>query len=256
MLFAMTYCLAIAVNGGLILASDSRTHAGVDDIRTHGKMHTFGVNGERQFVLLSAGNLATTQAVIGQLKQDMANGSQPNLMTVSSIPEAADYVGRVSLAIQEKFSTDRGVFEASFIIGGQVGAERPKIRQIYPEGNHIGCSKESPFLQIGESKYGKPILDRIIERELTLEMAGSCALVSMESTVRSNLSVGPPIDFIVYEKDSFSLERRYRFEEHSEFLQQLNKNWERGLKAAFKTLPPVSWGPTWDAEGEITDDSG
>ena len=249
----MTYCLAIAVNSGLIFASDSRTHAGVDDIRSHGKMHTFGAEGDRQFAILSAGNLATTQAVIGQIKQDIRNAAQPNLMTVATIPEAADYVGRVSLATQEKFSTNRSVFEASFIIGGQVGGERPKIRLIYPEGNHIGCSNDSPFLQIGESKYGKPILDRIVERDLSLEMAASCALVSMESTVRSNLSVGPPIDFIVYEKDSFAFARRYRFEEHSEYLQQLNRDWEAGLKEIFRTLPPISWGSTWDGEDKADD---
>ena len=253
MLAIMTYCFAIAVNSGLIFASDSRTHAGVDDIRSHSKMHTFGIEGERQFALLSAGNLATTQAVIGQIKQDIRNAAQPNLMTVSTLPEAADYVGRVSLDTQEKFATNRGVFEASFIIGGQVGDERPKIRLIYPEGNHIGCSNESPFLQIGESKYGKPILDRIVDRDLTLEMAASCGLVSMESTVRSNLSVGPPIDFIVYEKDSFSFARRYRFEEHSEYLQQLNRDWEAGLREIFRTLPPISWGPTWDEEDKADD---
>ena len=162
-------------------------------------------------------------------------------------------MGRGSLDTQEKFATNRGVFEASSIIGGQVGDERPKLRLLYPEGTPLGCSTDSPFLQIGDSTYGKPILDRIVDRDLTLEMAASCGLVSMESTVRSNLSVGPPIDFIVYEKDSFSFARRYRFEEHSEYLQQLNRDWEAGLREIFRTLPPISWGPTWDEEDKADD---
>lgn len=247
----MTYCLAISVNDGLILASDSRTNAGVDDISTHSKMHAFDNLNDRVFVLLSAGNLATTQAVVGQIKLDLRSNAARNLATVSGIPEAADYIGQVSVAIQEKFATKETHFEASFIIGGQVAGERSKIRLVYPQGNHIACSKDSPFLQIGESKYGKPILDRIISANSSLDTAASCALVSMDSTMRSNLTVGPPVEILMYEKDSFSLARHYRFDEHSEYLRLLNKSWDAALKDAFRTLPPIAWGPTWDAESSL-----
>ncbi len=244
----MTYCLAIALKSGLIFASDSRTNAGVDNISTHSKMHLFGVPGERQFVLLSAGNLATTQAVVGQIKQDLRNGSAVNLMTVSGIPEAADYIGSVNVETQGKFAHENTLFQASFIIGGQVRNERPKVRLVYPEGNHIGSSKGTPFLQIGESKYGKPILDRILSPDSNLDTGASCALVSMDSTMRSNLTVGPPIEVMIYEGDSFALERHYRFEDDSEYLRQIRKSWDQSLKEAFKKLPPISWGPTWDQE--------
>lgn len=241
----MTYCAAIAVKSGLVFTSDSRTNAGVDNVSTYSKMHTFGNPGERQIVILSAGNLATTQAVITQVKRDISHGANRNLMTVNSVSEAADYLGQLNLDHANKHNGGL-TFEASFIIGGQVLNHKPKICLVYPEGNHITTSKSTPYLQIGESKYGKPILDRIITPETSLETASLCSLVSMDSTMRSNLTVGPPIEIMLYDKDSFILNRHFQFEEDSEYLREIRKQWDVYLRESFGKLPPIAWGPGWD----------
>lgn len=251
----MTYCLAIAIDDGLCFISDSRTNAGVDNVSTYSKMHMFGENGRRQIVLLSAGNLATTQAVIAKLKKDIRQNSPINLMTVSDMEEAADYVGEVSMAEQDKHRSDSGkAFEASFIVGGQVSERTPKAYLVYPQGNHITTSAGTPFLQIGESKYGKPILDRIIDLDSSLETAVLCGLVSMDSTMKSNLTVGPPIDVVIYHKDSFEISRQYRFEENSEYLKQIRESWDSRLKEAFANMPPIAWSANWDDNSRVNND--
>lgn len=250
----MTYCVSISIEAGLVFVSDSRTNAGVDNISTYSKMHTFGVPGERQFVVLSSGNLATTQAVIGHINKDIHQFAPVNLMTVPHLSDAADYVGRVNREQQEKQTGGGTAFEASFIIGGQIQGGRPESYLIYPQGNHITTSDDTPFLQIGESKYGKPILDRILTPASTLETAALCALVSMDSTMRSNITVGPPIEVMVYERDSLVLGRHYRFEDSSEYLRELKKSWDAKLKEAFNSLPPIAWSANWD--GLATDQSG
>ena len=246
----MTYCCAIALNSGLVFASDSRTNAGVDNVSTYSKMHTFGNPGERQIVLLSSGNLATSQAVITQLKRDITNATEINLMTVPSISDAADYVGNLNREEAAKHASNGLGFEANFIIGGQIMNHDPKLTLVYPQGNHITTSKDTPYLQIGESKYGKPILDRIITPDTTLETASLCSLVSMDSTMRSNLTVGPPIEVMIYDKNSFMLNRRFRFEEDSEYLRQTRKQWDDSLREAFLKLPPINWGESWDKQAE------
>lgn len=246
----MTYCLAISLDAGLCFLSDSRTNAGVDNVSTYSKMHTFGVDGERQIVILSAGNLATTQGVIGQIKKDLKQNADENLHTVQHMADAADYVGQVNRHQQEKHKDGETTFEASFIIGGQIKGQKPAVYLVYSRGNYITTSEDTPYLQIGESKYGKPILDRIISPESSLETAALCGLVSMDSTMRSNLTVGPPIEVVVYEKDSFVISRRYRFEESSEYLRQLNKSWDGRLKEAFNSLPPIVWSANWDRTEE------
>ena len=185
----MTYCVAISVNAGLIFCSDSLTNAGVDQASTYSKMHTFGVAGQRQFVLLTAGNLATTQAVVAQVERDIKQQEGLNLLNVGNLSDASDYIGRLSREQQEKHEDRGSNFEASFIIGGQIADGDPQLYLIYPQGNHITTSKDTPYLQIGDSKYGKPILDRILKPDTTLETAALCALVSMDSTMRSNLTV-------------------------------------------------------------------
>lgn len=241
----MTYCLAIAVDSGLVFISDSRTNAGVDRVSTYSKMHRFGL-ADRQFVVLSAGNLATTQAVVAQLKRDLKQGVPRNLASVVDMADAADYLGELSSVQQTKHSNDVP-FEASFIIGGQVPDEQPCIYLVYPEGNHITSSDDTPYLQIGESKYGKPILDRIIRPTSNLDTAALCGLVSMDSTMKSNLTVGPPIELLVYETDSFSLDRRYVFQADSDYLKQLNKVWDQYLRDSFDRLPPIAWSTHLDA---------
>ncbi|MDO3386494.1 proteasome-type protease [Gilvimarinus sp. SDUM040013] len=241
----MTYCVAITMDAGLIFCSDSRTNAGVDQVSTYSKMFHYKVSGEREFVVLSAGNLATTQAVVSQIKRDIRDDASTSLKNLPDISEAASYLGEISRQEQEKHSGGGGPnagasFEASFILGGQVEGDKPRLAMVYPQGNHITTSKDTPYLQIGESKYGKPILDRILSRTTSLEDASRCALVSMDSTMRSNLTVGPPIELAVYATDSFNL-TRFRFDDDDEYLRELKKAWDQYLIEAFDRLPPLQW---------------
>ena len=244
----MTYCVSISVDAGLIFVSDSRTNAGVDNVSTYSKMNKFGCDGERQFVLLSAGNLATTQGVVSQLKKDIKTFAQTNLLTVSHMADAADYIGEINRIQQEKHTGGGTAYEASFIIGGQIMGSKPEAFLIYPQGNHITTSDDTPYLQIGESKYGKPILDRILTPESSIETAALCALVSMDSTMRSNLTVGPPIEVTVYHTDEFVLNQHYRLAEDSEYLRELKRSWDSNLKEAFQRLPPIAWSKNWDRQ--------
>jgi putative proteasome-type protease len=241
----MTYCLAIALDAGLVMASDSRTNAGVDDISSYTKMHIFGIPGECQFILLSAGNLATTQAVINQLNRDILEDSQRNLFRVRHLFEAADYLGGLSYHIQHKNNDAVRASgynpEATFLLGGQIGKKPTAIYLIYPQGNYVAASPYVPFLQIGESKYGKPILDRIIHPEVSLEDAARCALVSMDSTMRSNVSVGMPVDLLIYQRDSLIEGRRLRFAADTPYYTALRASWSQGLKQVFKGLPRFEW---------------
>lgn len=251
----MTYCVAISVDAGLCFISDSRTNAGVDNVSTYSKMHQFGTDGERQIVLLSAGNLATTQGVIGQLKKDIKQSAQRNLLNVQHLEDVADYVGEVSVAQQEKHTGGGAYYEASFIVGGQIAGHGPAAYLVYPQGNHITTSADTPFLQIGESKYGKPILDRIISLQSSLETAAVCGLVSMDSTMRSNLTVGPPIEVLVYETNTYSITRHYRFDESSEYLRQISKSWDAKLREAFASMPPIAWSDNWDKSADESTNS-
>tara|TARA_R110002072_G_scaffold50843_2_gene136511 strand:- start:20983 stop:21747 length:765 start_codon:yes stop_codon:yes gene_type:complete len=246
----MTYCVAIALKSGLVFVSDSRTNAGVDNVSTYSKMYSFGVPGERQLVMMASGNLATTQAVITQIKRDIKQEAALNLLNISHLSELAEYIGEVSRNQQVKISNDGINIEANFIIGGQIKGQKPGIYMIYPQGNYITTSQDTVYLQIGEDKYGKPILDRILSPGSSLETAAMCGLVSMDSTMRSNLTVGPPVELTVYEIDSLQPGRYYRFDDDSEYLRQLKRQWDKLLKESFKQLPPVSWSSTWDRQAE------
>lgn len=233
------------MDAGLVFCSDSRTNAGVDQVSTYGKMYHFTQAGQRDLVILSAGNLATTQAVVSQVKRDIRDNADISLANVPDISEAASYLGEISRQEQEKHNGGGGPnggasFEASFIIGGQIHGDKPRLAMVYPQGNHITTSKDTPYLQIGESKYGKPILDRILKAQTSLENASRCALVSMDSTMRSNLTVGPPIDLAVYNKDSFAL-TRFRFDDDDNYLRDLKKAWDQYLIEAFDRLPALNW---------------
>jgi len=236
----MTYCVAINVDAGLIFCSDSRTNAGVDQVSTYSKMYHFGIEGERQFVITSAGNLATTQSVITKIRKDIKDQADVSLATMESIHDAADYIGDISQQVQEKHAQNNGVsFEASFLVGGQIGTEKPGVMLIYPQGNHITTSVRTPYLQIGESKYGKPILDRILKPETGLDTAALCALVSMDSTMRSNLTVGPPIELMSYTTNSFNMQHNV-FDADNQYLRELTKSWDNLIVQAFLQLPPFS----------------
>lgn len=240
----MTYCLAIRVDEGLVFASDSRTNAGADHISTYSKMHRFGGEGERTLTLLSSGNLATSQGVVARVRRDIRSSARTTLLNVEDLRAAAEYVGGLSTEVQEKHRGPRPgsgsaefVPEASFILGGQIRGERPGIEHIYPEGNFVRASVSTPFLQIGEVKYGKPILDRIITRRTTLDAALKCALVSMDSTVRSNATVGPPVEYHVYRADTFSRGTHNLLVEDDEYLLRLRRAWAENIRTAFQDLP-------------------
>ena len=251
----MTYCLAINVNEGLVLCSDSRTNAGVDNVSVYSKMRTFCWPGDRFFALLSAGNLATTQAVVKKLNGDIPNGLVPNLLSVRTIEEAADYVGIISTQVQRTHAnrhTASTNFEATFIFGGQIGDQPAEIFMVYPQGNYIHESAEHPFLQIGEIKYGKPILDRVIKRDTDLNRAARCALVSMNSTVRSNVTVGPPVELLIYRSGSLSEGRHCQYTEDHPFARELSEKWNAGLMLALESLPLFPW----EQSGSESDDGG
>ncbi|MGH8557242.1 MAG: peptidase [Methylococcales bacterium] len=240
----MTYCVAIKLSAGLVFCSDSRTNAGIDQVSIYSKMYTWGLRKKRQFVLLSAGNLATTQAVANQITKQINERFPVNLFTVSDLNEAADYVGRVSAGEQIKHlnaSAGSGFNpEATFIFGGQISGYPQDIFLIYPQGNHIQASRHAPFLQLGETKYGKPILDRIIRPDTPIDDAVSCALVSMDSTMRSNVSVGPPIELVVYENDSFYLHERISLTEDNPYLLELKHAWDEKVVKAFREMPKLN----------------
>lgn len=241
----MSYCIAASINEGLILVSDSRTNAGIDNVSTHGKMHAFATANDRKIVLLCAGNLATTQAVLEQLHRDKIKNAQTSLNTVECLSEAAAYLGHVSLEKQKQHVNPEGQSafnpSASFILAGQIGAEEPHgAYMVYAEGNSITTSANTPFLQIGESKYGKPILDRFLKLGTPIDEAARCCLVSMDSTIRSNASVGPPVEMLVYCKDSFSLNEYYCFDDDNDYLLQLRRSWEAKLREAIAALPGLN----------------
>ena len=237
----MTYCVGICVRNGLVFASDSRTNAGVDSVSEYSKMYSFGVPGERQFTICTAGNLATTQGVISQIERDIRNEVQTNLMTVRSVADAASYIGALSLSQQEKNTGGGPVFEASFLLGGEVLGAKCRLFMIYSAGNYIESSRQTPYLQVGESKYGKPILDRVIKTTTNLEEAALCALVSMESTIRSNLTVGPPVELQVYQCGSLLPGQYTSFPVDSRYWRKLKKSWNVEVRNAFGRLPPVDW---------------
>jgi putative proteasome-type protease len=237
----MTYCIAVSVDEGLVLTSDSRTNAGIDNVSTYGKMHIFETLDGRKLVLLSAGNLATTQAVVEQLRRDKQENTEINFNTVHYLSEAADYLGRISLEKQKRHSENEGHSSfnptATFILAGQIDKEPPGAYLIYPEGNSITTSRQTAYLQIGESKYGKPILDRFITMDTPLDEAGLCSLISMDSTIRSNASVGPPVELLIYRKNSFRFDEYYCFGADDDYLVLLKRRWHEELRNAFIALP-------------------
>jgi len=242
----LTYCLAIRTDQGLVFCSDSRTNAGVDQVSTYSKMHVFDDAPDRAVCLLSSGNLATTQAVVRQLRDDNEKASANSIHKAKSLAQVAERVGRLSRAERRKHASraEREKFdpEASFILGGRVGDRPHQIYLIYPEGNYIAATLQTPYLQVGESKYGKPILDRIINEGVSLEVAARCALVSMDSTMRSNVTVGPPIELLILTAGSHNFSRRLEFSEDNAYLRELRNAWQREIKEAFERLPslPVS----------------
>jgi putative proteasome-type protease len=241
----MTYCVGVILDSGLIFASDSRTHAGVDNFASFCKLSLFERPGDRVIVLLSSGNLAGTQAVISLLKQRGRKSREPNLWNVDSMFDvallASDAMRDVDRRDGQHLTGSDVGFNASFILGGQIATEPPRLFRIYAEGNFIEASDRTPYLQTGETKYGKPIIDRVITHSTSLNEAAKCVLVSFDSTMRSNLSVAMPIDLICYERDSLEVRMRRRFEPGDAYFTALGKQWSEGIREAFLRLPGPDW---------------
>jgi len=242
----MTYCVGLLVDTGLVMLSDSRTNAGVDQINTFRKMATFQVANERALVLLSAGNLAITQAVVNVLHETPVEADlPPRILRAANMFNAARVVGDAVREIHERDAQslqDLGHdFNANFILGGQIRGEDPRLFHIYPAGNFIECSPDTPYFQIGESKYGKPIIDRVITRSSSLAQAAKCALVSMDSTIRSNLSVGPPLDLCIIKRDEFKLSTHISIDMDNEYFKMIRERWGFALKEVFSELPNPNW---------------
>jgi putative proteasome-type protease len=242
----MTYCVGVLLNEGMVLASDSRTHAGVDNFATFCKMTAFERAGDRVIVLLSSGNLAGTQAVVSLLRQ--RGDAQPAVPNIWSVRTMFDVAGVVSDAIRDIERRDGKhlensalPFNASFIIGGQIKGGPLRLFRTFAEGNFIEAGVDTPFFQTGEAKYGKPIIDRVITPSTNLADATKCVLVSFDSTMRSNLSVGMPIDLVCYKRDSLKLDMRRRFEQGDSYFTALSKEWSEGVRAVFKQLPELQW---------------
>ena len=242
----MTYCVAMLLDTGLVFLSDSRTNAGVDQIATFRKATVFQKPGERVMVLQSSGNLAITQTVVSLLRDAIdAGGSKPHLMNVPSMFEAARCVGealremhRRDAAALKEFGVD---FNASLTVGGQIKGEAPRLFSIYSAGNFIEATADTSYFQIGESKYGKPIIDRVLRRTSSLKEAVKCALVSMDSTIRSNLSVGLPLDLVIVKRDRYGVARHMSIDAENDYFRGIRSRWSEALREAFSQLPDPDW---------------
>lgn len=242
----MTYCVGILLKDGIIFASDTRTHAGVDNYAKFGKMTVFDRAGDRVIVLLSSGNLAGTQAVISLLKQrgEIGDGT-PNLWAARTMFDAVVVVSDTVRDLERRDGShleESGIqFNASFIVGGQIKGEPMRLFRTFAEGNFMEAGLDTPFIQTGETKYGKPIIDRVITPSTSLAEATKCVLVSFDSTMRSNLSVAMPIDLLCYERDRLEVTMRRRFDEGDPYFTALSREWSEGTRAVFRQLPTLPW---------------
>lgn len=242
----MTYCVGLNLEQGLVFASDSRTNAGVDDIGRFGKMRVFANDGERVIVTLSAGNLSVTQNALNLLEHRATHdAARPGLMNAKSMFEVATLIGdamREIRARDESYLRSSNIDpNASFILGGQIAGESPRLFLVYSEGNFIESLADTPFFQTGETKFGRPILDRVITPQTSLAEAAKCVLVSFDSTIRSNVSVGAPIDLLIYRHDSLRLDMQRRLEEDDPYYGEIRRQWNDGLRSALQALPDPDW---------------
>ena len=238
----MTYCIGVLLDEGMIFASDSRTNAGMDSVAKFCKMTVFERPGDRVIVLLSSGNLAGTQAVISILTQRCADGAAPtNLFGARTMFDVLVLVTDAMREIENRDADYLEAFNASFIVGGQIDGEPLRLFRTYAEGNFIEAGTHTNFFQTGETKYGKPILDRVLTQSTPLVDAAKCVLVSFDSTMRSNLSVGMPIDLVCYEQDSLEVRFRRRFDVGDPYFTALSRDWSEGTREVFRELPELSW---------------
>ncbi len=253
----MTYCLSLLCREGIVFFSDSRTSAGVDNITIQPKMRVHAAKGDRVICLMTSGNLSVTQSVHALIEEDLVRGAtEPghgHLMNQRSLFETARYVGMKIRAVSEM---DRAALEAAgfgfninVLLGGQIAGQKHEIHYVYPQGNTLQASVASPFLQIGEFKYGKPILDRGFNFETQLNDAVTFGMLSMEATVKSNVSVGPPIDIFAYERDSLDVKYRARLEEGDEYFREIQTKWSDGVVKLVETMPRLRFPGVADEPG-------
>lgn len=238
----MTYCCALRLEDGLVFVSDTRTNAGVDHISVFRKLYIFGVEGERFLTIQTSGNLATTQAVIGHLNNHLELKQEPNLYSVNTMFEMAELVGHtlkkvIADVTEDSHMHEQGNYYCSILLGGQIQGSEMQLYNIYPQGNFICATEDTPYFQIGESKYGKPILDRALIYQMPLDEALRCCLISFDSTLRSNVSVGMPLDLVVYKKDSLHIPNGKRIYEEDPYFWKLSKQWSDTLRRGLLELP-------------------
>ena len=246
----MTYCAAIRLKDGMVFASDTRTNAGVDHISSFKKLYQYGIEGERFMVLQTAGSLATSQAVFTKLQNDIDQRTESNLNTLPTLFDAAQMVGEcmrnvMNHAKEVANAKVDGAFTSSFMLGGQIKGQPAELYMIYPQGNCIRATEDTPFFQLGESKYGKPILDRSVTYETDPKHAARALLLSFDSTIHSNLSVGMPIDFMVYKNDSLNIPKGRRIDERDEYFNTIRHQWSDALRKTLIDLPKCPEG-YWD----------
>jgi len=242
----MTYCVGLYLKDGLVMLSDTRTNAGVDNVSTFSKMHIYETPGERFVTVMTAGNLAVSQAVVNMLHEGIETGERlETIYTVPSMFRAAQLAGE---AIRRVYRTDGPTLEAqnikfdvSLLLGGQLKKRGMRLFQIYSAGNFIEATPDTPFLQIGETKYGKPILDRVLQYDTDPRDGVKLVLVSMDSTLRSNLTVGMPIDLMVYRRDALRAEIRRRITENDPYFRMISDGWSEALRDAYRAIPRPDW---------------
>lgn len=247
----MTYGIGMYLKDGLVFLSDSRTNAGVDDISTFGKMTVWEREGDRVLTMLTAGNLAISQAIINQLNEGLARPgkeAEDERDTIYNVPtmfQAARLVGRTIREVQKldapHLAPEENFVAVSAILGGQIKGQPPSLFLMYKEGNFIQATADTPFLQIGETKYGKPILDRVLRHETPLAQAVKVGLISLDSTMRSNISVGLPLDMLIYRTDSFKVANQYRLDSSDRYFKDLRRQWSKHLQDTFNKLPNPDW---------------
>ena len=242
----MTYCVAMSLEAGMLFASDSRTNAGVDQIARFSKMRVIANDGDRMIVTLSSGNLSITQNALNMLEERARTGDNSrSLLNAASMFDVARLIGD---SLREAKSRDGPYLmqsnidsSASFLVGGQIRGEPPRLFHVYSEGNFIEATADTCYFQSGETKYGKPIIDRVVTRRVSLIEAAKCTMVSFDSTMRSNISVGLPIDLLIYQTDSLRVGMQRRIDEDDSYYQMVHRQWGEGLRQVFAQLPNPDW---------------
>jgi len=245
----MTYCVGVLLDGGMVFASDSRTNAGVDHVSSFRKMTVYERPADRVIVILSSGNLSVTQNALTLLEQQAKRGEgAPSVWRAPSMFDVATMLGDCLREVKRRdapYLTQNNIdASANFVVGGQLKGEHQRLFMLYQEGNFIEATPETPFFQVGETKYGKPIIDRVVKRSTSVIDATKCVLISFDSTMRSNVSVGLPIDLVTYARDSLRVQLQRRIGETDPYFTMIHHQWGEGLRRVFAQLPD----PYWDDE--------